>query len=79
MRRDTPYVICDTDGRPVTATQAKAIIAEHWTVPPEIRARRRSKKAGKAPQKVFEGQYERGDLPRRTTPPHRERPVKQIT
>jgi transposase len=73
MHRDTPYVIRDTDGRPVTPAQAKAIITERWTVPPEVRARRRSKKAGKAPQKVLEGHYERGDLPRHTTP-HRRRP-----
>jgi transposase len=72
MRRGTPYVICDTDGRPVTPAQAKAIIAEHWTVPAEVRARRRSKKTGKAPQKVLAGQYARGDLPRDTTPPRRE-------
>lgn len=51
MRRGTPYVICDTDGHPVTAGQAKAIIAQRWTVPPEVRARRRSKKTGKAPKK----------------------------
>ena len=49
MNRQMPYVICDTDGRPVTPDEAKAIIAEHWTVPPDVRARRRSKK-GKAPQ-----------------------------
>jgi len=79
MRRGTPYVICDTDGRPLTPTQAKAIIAANWTVPPETRARRRSKKTGKAPQKVPEGQYARGDLPRGTTPPRHERHVKQTT
>jgi len=76
MRRGTPYVICDTDGRPVTAQQAKAIIAEHWTVPAEVRARRRSKKTGKAPQKVLAGQYARGGLPRSTTPPRRDQSVK---
>ena len=72
MARGMPYVICDTDGRPVDADQAKAIIAEHWTVPADVRSRRRSKKAGKAPQKVLTGQSkprahragERGDLPR---------------
>jgi transposase len=76
MRRGTPYVIRDTDGRPVTTQQANAIIAERWTVPPETRARRRSKKTGKAPQKVLGGQCTRGSLPRGTTsPPHRQ-PVK---
>jgi transposase len=72
MDRGMPYVICDTDGRPVSAEEANTIIAEHWTVPPEVRARRRSRKAGKAPKNVLAGQSkpraqgagERGDLPR---------------
>lgn len=55
MRRQMPYVICDIDGTPVTAAEAKQIIAEHWTVPAEVRARRRSKKAGKAPQQALTG------------------------
>lgn len=50
MDRGMPYVVCDTDGRPVTAEEAKAIIAEHWTVPADVRVRRRSKKVGKAPR-----------------------------
>jgi transposase len=72
MTRGMPYAICDTDGRPVEPDEAKAIIAQQWTVPAEVRARRRSKKAGKAPQKVLTGQSKprargagtRGDLPR---------------
>jgi hypothetical protein len=51
MRRGTPYVICDIDGQPVTPDQAKTIVAGRWTVPPEVRARRRSTKTGKAPRK----------------------------
>ena len=54
MDRGMPYVICDTDSTPVTPTQAKAIIAECWTVPEEVRRRRRSRK-GKAPQQVLQG------------------------
>jgi transposase len=54
MDRGTPYVICDTDGTPVTPTQARQIIAEQWTVPEEVRRRRRSRK-GKAPQQVLHG------------------------
>lgn len=54
MDRAMPYVLCDTDGTPVTPSQAKAIIAERWTVPEEIRRRRRSTK-GKAPQQVLAG------------------------
>lgn len=76
MRRGQPYAIRDTDGRPVTPAEAKKIIAGYWTVPPEIRARRRSKKTGKAPQKVLEGQYARGGLPQHNTPPRHEKSVK---
>jgi transposase len=54
LDRDMPYVICDTDGTPVTPEQAKQIIAEHWTVPEEVRRRRRNRK-GKAPQQVLAG------------------------
>jgi len=59
--RGMPYVVCDTDGTPVDPTTAKQIIAERWTVPAEVRARRRSRKtgptarAGKAPQQVHTG------------------------
>jgi transposase len=63
MDRGTPYVICDTDGTPVTPDQAAAIIARHWTVPTEVRSRRRSKK-GKAPQAISTRRHQRGDLPR---------------
>lgn len=70
MQRGMPYVICDTDGNPVTAEQAKTIIAERWTVPADVRARRRHKK-GKAPKNVPAGRSKpharnagtRGDLP----------------
>ena len=72
MNRGMPYVICDIDGRPVEPAEAKVLIAERWTVPPEVRARRRSKKVGKAPQQVLaahgkpdaRGAGRRGDLPR---------------
>jgi transposase len=71
MARGEPYQIRDTDGRSVTAAEAKTIIDEHWTVPADVRARRRSKKAGKAPKNVLTGQSKpgaqhagkRGDLP----------------
>jgi transposase len=57
MHRRMPYVVCDTTGEPLTPAQAKAIIAEQWTVPAEVRNRRRSRKsrAGKAPQQVLTG------------------------
>jgi transposase len=72
MTRGEPYVLRDTDGRPITTAEARAIIREHFSVPAEVRARRRSKKARKAPQTVPTGQSQpdtrgvgkRGDLPR---------------
>jgi transposase len=75
MDRGMPYVICDIDGTPVTPEQAKAIIAERFTVPADVRARRRNKKVGKAPKGVHAGRSkpgargagERGDLPRDTS------------
>jgi hypothetical protein len=78
MNRGMPYVICDTDGYAVTPDEATAIIAQQWTVPADVRARRRSKKAGKAPQQVHtahsrpdaRGADTRGDLP----PDHRPAP-----
>jgi len=86
MARGMPYVVCDTQGTAVTADEAKTIIAEQWTVPAEVRARRRSrkKKAGKAPQQAHAGHVrsdargadKRGDLPRRTSSKNGSRNVK---
>lgn len=65
LNRGTPYLICDNNGNPVTAEEAKKIIAEKWTVPEEVRKRRRSRKmAGKAPQAATTGPDRRGDPPR---------------
>lgn len=73
MHRRMPYVVCDTDGTPVTPEQAKTIIAEQWTVPDEVRSRRRStktSKAGKAPHQVHTGrdQDAQGVATRRPSP-----------
>jgi hypothetical protein len=83
LDRGMPYVVCDTENNPVSPAQAKAIIAEQWTVPPEVRARRRNRKPakGKAPQQVPAGHDrpvsagKRGDLPRSSSAPPA-RPVK---
>jgi transposase len=79
LNRSTPYVICDNNGNPVTTAEAKKIIKEKWTVPEDVRKRRRSRKtAGKAPQAAT-GPDRRGDLPRPRTSPHRRRAVKPAT
>lgn len=64
MERGSPYIICDVDGTPVDPAQARAIIAERYTVPAEVRAQRRSRKnRGKAPHDASR-RPTRGDLPR---------------
>ncbi len=56
LERATPYVVRDIDGQPLSKEDARTIIAEHWTVPEEVRQRRRSKKKpGKAPHNVLAG------------------------
>jgi transposase len=41
LRTGEPYGLRDLDGRPVEVAEAKMIIAERYTVPPDIRTRRR--------------------------------------
>jgi transposase len=79
LSRGAPYVICDNAGNPVTAEEARQIIAEKWTVSEDVRKRRRSRKmAGKAPQAAT-GPDRRGDPPRpRSSRPHSPR-VKPAT
>ena len=49
-----PYVVYDTDGRPVDPAEAKTIIAVRYTVPEDVRRRRRSKKkVGKASRRFL--------------------------
>ena len=74
LARREPYVLRDVDGTTISPAEAKAIIAEHYTVPEEIRRRRRSKKkrTGKAPHQVLEGhayKRARGANTRRPSPP----------
>ena len=64
LNRGTPYVISDNNGTPITAAEAKKIIAEKWTVPEDVRKRRRSHKtAGKTPQAATTRPQRRGDPP----------------
>ena len=41
LRNGAPYVLRDTDGRVITEAQGRAIVAERYTVPTEVRAARR--------------------------------------
>jgi transposase len=80
LNRGTPYVICGNNGNPVTPGEAKKIISDRWTVPEEIRKRRRSRKlAGKAPQTATTGPDRRGDPPRPRSSRPRGKAVKPAT
>ena len=80
LNRGTPYVICDNNGNPATPAQARKIIAERWTVPEDVRKRRRSRKiAGKAPQAAATGPDRRGDPPRPRSSRPRRQGVKPAT
>jgi hypothetical protein len=39
LKEDRPYELRDVDGTPVTVEQARAIIAERYTVPKHLRQR----------------------------------------
>ncbi|MFI6396376.1 transposase [Nonomuraea sp. NPDC050540] len=41
-RRGEHYILHDANGRPIDATQARAIIAERYAIPTEVRAARRT-------------------------------------
>ena len=80
LNRGTPYVICDNNGNPVTPGEAKKIIADKWTVPEDVRKRRRSRKiAGKAPQTAHTRPDRRGDPPRPRSSRHPSKAVNPIT
>jgi transposase len=75
MLRASPYQLRDTDGRPVTPEEARQIITAHWTVPDDVRKRRRSRKNnGRTPQQASEP-VQRGGPPRPGSRPGRT-PVK---
>ena len=50
-RNGQTYIVRDVDGRPVTLEQARAIIAERYTIPPEHRRRSRVPDAVNEPTK----------------------------
>ncbi len=85
LRRGTPYELRDTDGRPISRAEGRAIVAQQWKVPEEVRRRRRSHKRGKAPQQVRAGHAHIGDCSAATRRPplvtiveHRLTPIEEV-
>ncbi len=77
LQRGEPYVICDVDGRPVDAAEAKRIIAERYTVSDEIRQRRRARtRAGRTPQRPLRADASEAALPATRIEPRRPATVK---
>jgi hypothetical protein len=69
MLRGAPCQLRDTDGTPVTPEQARQIIAANWTVPEDVRKRRRSRKTkGRTPQQALRP-GRRGGPPTLGSPP----------
>lgn len=63
LREDRPYQLRDVDGTPVGKKQAKAIIAQRYTVPEEVRRRnnkrKRRERADQRAEKKHEGKRRR--------------------
>ena len=61
LKEDRPYELRDVDGTPVTPAQARAIIAERYTVPEEVRKRnnRRTRKE-RAERRLERKQQQKG-------------------
>lgn len=60
LREDRPYQLRDVDGTPLTPERARQIIAERYTVPEEVRRRKRKAARRERKEAQAEKQYKRG-------------------
>ncbi len=60
LREDRPYQLQDLDGTPITPERARQIIAEHFTVPEEVRKRNSKAKRRERRENQAEKKYKRG-------------------
>ena len=65
LREDRPYELRDVNGRSVTPKEARAIIAEHYKVPEEVRKRNTRRARKKRREERTERQQQKGSCPRR--------------
>jgi transposase len=65
LREDRPYELRDVGGTPVTPEEARAIIAEHYKVPEEVRKRNTRRARKKRLEACMEHQQQKGSRPRR--------------
>jgi hypothetical protein len=69
LRNNTPYQLRDVDGSPITPAQGRAIVAERYQIPPEVRAARRVISNARSRQRRWDERIEQGVAKRSTMPP----------
>jgi hypothetical protein len=69
LLRDRPYELRDVDGTPVTPEQDRAIIAERYTVPEEVRQRNNRRARKKRAEQRTERKWQRQRRRRKGSPP----------
>ncbi len=65
LRDDRPYELRDVDGTPVPEEEARALIAERYAVPDEVRKRNTRRARQKQTEERLEYQQQKGSRPRR--------------
>jgi transposase len=69
LRNGTLYELRDVDGRPITPIQGRAIVAERYQVPPEIRAARRVVSNARSRRRKWDERTKQGVAKRSTMTP----------
>jgi transposase len=69
LRNNAPYQLRDVDGSPITPAQGRAIVAERYQIPPEVRAARRVISNARSRQRRRDERIEQGVAKRSTMTP----------
>ena len=69
LRNNTPYQLRDVDGSPITPAQGRAIVAERYQIPAEIRAARRTISNTRSRHRRRDERIEQGVAKRSTMTP----------
>jgi hypothetical protein len=69
LRNNALYQLRDVDGSPITPAQGRAIVAERYQIPPEVRAARRVISNARSRQRRRDERIEQGVAKRSTMTP----------
>jgi hypothetical protein len=69
LRHGIPYQVRDVDGSPITPAQGRAIVAERYQIPPEVRAARRVISNARSRHRRWDERIEQGVAKRSTMTP----------